>query len=228
MKRYAVLLAAALMVLSCGKGRKTPAAGMAQRDDGILRVACLGASNTRGYQLPDLDNNCWPGQLQTLAGETWQVMNYGCGGATLMKEGDISYWDTLSIRQAREFLPDVVIIDFGWNDMKPVNRGRMEAEFVRDYNALIAEFAALPSKPEFYIILPPLYESPTNGIAEKYSVLEGYYRQVIEQNEITPIDLHTPMAGVREYYISDLVHYSVAGCTRAADEVYTVLKQRHP
>jgi lysophospholipase L1-like esterase len=204
------------------KPEQSAEAGRSEKS-GPLKVACLGASNTRGYQLPDLDNNCWPGQLQTLAGAEWQVMNFGCGGATVMKEGDISYWDTLSLRQAWAFEPDVVIIDFGWNDMKPCNRDRMEAEFVRDYNALIGEFAALPSKPRFYIVLPPLYESPTNGIAEKYGVLEGYYRQVIEQNDITPIDLHTPMAGVKEYYIMDLTHYSVEGCGRAAGEVYQIL-----
>jgi lysophospholipase L1-like esterase len=214
---YFIVLCGVILLAGCtGKGKS-------EAKEGPLRIACIGGSNTRGYQIPDLEHNSWPGQLQTLGGARWQVLNFGSSVATVMKEGDISYWDSPVLRQALESEPDVVIMDFGWNDIKPTNRVRMQAEFVRDYNALISEFAALPSKPRIFIMLPPVYETADNGIVEKYAALEVCYRQILEQKGLTPIDLHTPMAGVKEYFIRDLVHYSIEGCGRAAQEVYQVL-----
>ena len=210
-KIIGIFLCFSMIFISCGK------------KDTNLKVICIGASNTRGYQLPDLDNNCYPGQLQTLFGEKAEVVNYGVGGTTIMKDGDMSYWDTLSFRQAEESEPDIVIFDFGWNDMKPVNRGQMEDNFVKDYCEMIELFAAMPSRPDIYIILPPLYG--TEKIKEDFRYLNGFYQEIIEKENITPIDLYTPMIDVKNFYNSDLTHYSVAGCGRAAEEVYKVVSE---
>ena len=224
MKKIAVFLSVILMLSTAAGCRPKEDAGAV--DGGVIKVACIGASNTRGYQLPDLDSNCYPGQLQKIAGDKWLVMNYGVGGSTIMKSGDIPYWQTLSFKTAQEFEPDIVIFDFGWNDLKPVNIGKMEKDFVKDYSEMIKLFAGLPSRPDIYIILPPLYDSPQTR--EGYEYLRGFYGKIIRKNNITPIDVYTPVTAVREYFNSDLVHYSVKGCGRVAEEVYKVVSEDHP
>lgn len=143
-----------------------------------------------------------------------------------MKEGHISYWISLGYRQAREFKPDVVIFDFGWNDLRPMNRDKMADNFVKDYNALIAEFAGMEQKPLLFILLPPLYETDTNDKALGYSVLKSFYDVIISQNDITPIDLHATMATVRDFYNSDLTHYSVKGCAHAAAKIHEAVSEK--
>ncbi len=53
-----------------------------------VRVACIGDSITEGAGA--YKGKSWPEQLQGLLGKSWQVMNFGLGGRTLLKQGDIN------------------------------------------------------------------------------------------------------------------------------------------
>ncbi len=223
MKKIIIVPILVLMIMSCSRTADSGKQGQVRSKDSVLKIACLGASNTEGYQIPDVINNSWPGQLQTMAGPGWKVLNAGCGGTTIMEQGNLPYRISLAYKQATKMEPDVAIFDFGWNDMRPMNRPGMEENFVKDYNALIAEFASMPTRPRLFLILPPLYETPHNNKAADYAILEGYYRQILSDNEITPIDLHATMSNMREFYNDDLVHYSVKGCAHAAAQVYEAI-----
>lgn len=228
MKRLALITTVLILIVACSKSNAPENQGRTGGQDSVVKIACLGASNTEGYQIPDVVHNSWPGQLQKMAGTRWKVLNAGCGGTTIMKTGNLPYWISLGYKQAKEMGPDVAIFDFGWNDMRSMNQPKMSENFVKDYNALIAEFANMPGKPQLFLILPPLYEAPNNNKAADYAVLEGYYRQILADNEITPIDLHATMATVREFYNDDLTHYSVEGCAHAAAKVYEAITQKIP
>jgi len=94
-----------------------------------VRVACIGDSITEGVGGGVKPATSWPAQLQGLLGASWQVGNFGVSGRTLLKQGDLPYWNDKAYQNALGFKPDVVIIMLGTNDTKPQN-WKHEAEFV--------------------------------------------------------------------------------------------------
>src|ERR1700733_8141303 len=87
-----------------------------------LKVACIGASITYGARIENREQNCYPTQLQQMLGNNYQVTNYGVSGTTLIKKGDLPYWNTNEYKTALAANPDIVIIDLGGNDSKLINR----------------------------------------------------------------------------------------------------------
>ena len=114
--------------------------------DETIRVACIGDSITYGAGIKDREHNHYPAQLGRLLGPRWDCRNFGVSGDTLLRRGDMPYWDESAYREALGFDPHVVIIKLGTNDSKPQNWKYADA-FEQDYKDLIRSFAALPSSP---------------------------------------------------------------------------------
>jgi len=116
-----------------------------------IRVACVGDSITDGFGVGrDWD---YPSQLGRMLGSKWWVVNFGATGTTMLKNGDDPYWKHGQYTNALGFKPDVVIIALGTNDTKSQNWQHKD-EFLQDYQAMIATFQALPSKPSIYLCIP--------------------------------------------------------------------------
>ena len=60
-----------------------------ERYDGVIRVACVGDSITFGSGIKNRDQNSYPAQLGAMLGEKYEVRNFGVGGATLLKNGEL-------------------------------------------------------------------------------------------------------------------------------------------
>ena len=129
-----------------------------------VRVSCVGDSITQGAGAdPGMS---YPSQLQALLGDKWQVKNFGVGGRTLLKKGDLPYWNEQAFKDAQNFKPDVVIIMLGTNDGKPQNWVHHD-EFYADYKNLVETFKNLDSKPRVFICRPcPVPEPGNYGIKE--------------------------------------------------------------
>ena len=97
-----------------------------------IKVACVGDSITFGYGIADRTYNSYPSQLQRMLGGEFEVKNFGVSGATLLKKGDLPYWNTEAYRDALSYRPDVVYIKLGSNDSKAINRKHYH-HFVSDY-----------------------------------------------------------------------------------------------
>jgi acyl-CoA thioesterase I len=123
------------------------------------RIACVGNSITDGTNLTGTvrDTGRYPYQLQNLLGKAYKVVNCGKGGATALKKGDMPYWTygADQFKVAMSLLPNIVIIELGTNDSKPVNWPNHKNEFIGDYKALVDTFATLPSRPKVWVCLPP-------------------------------------------------------------------------
>jgi lysophospholipase L1-like esterase len=199
-----------------------------------IRVACLGASNTRGYQIPDTEKNAFPGQLQQIAEDGWDVRNYGVGGTTILKEGSTSYWITLGLREAIEFKPHIVIFDFGGNAMKVQNQVFMPDHFVKDYTEMIGMFKALPGDPKIIVLIPRLVPDEYSWILKdhvlkddilKFSkTLRSYLTEVVEKNHTYAIDLFPYLLTDSSYYNYDHAHYSIKGMRRVAEVIFEYIK----
>lgn len=129
-----------------------------------VRVACVGDSITQGHGVDS--GRSYPSQLQEMLGSTWLVKNFGLGGRTLLRKGDLPYWRESAFGEACDFQPDVVVIMLGTNDLKP-NNWIHRAEFVSDYQDLVETFQELKSHPRIFLCTPPPIPDPGNyGITE--------------------------------------------------------------
>ena len=103
--------------------------------------------------------NGYPVVLGKLLGGRFEVRNLGVSGATLLKHGDLSYWNLPQFGQLPDFAPQVVVLALGTNDSKPQN-WKYGGEFAGDLRDMLDHFTALPSRPKVWVCLPPpVYES---------------------------------------------------------------------
>lgn len=191
--------------------------------DEAVKVACVGDSITYGAGIKDRAKNSYPVQLQSLLGDSHQVRNFGNSGSTLLKSGDKPYWEQREFKDAKAFLPDVVVIKLGTNDTKPQNWKGAEA-FVRDYEAMIDAFENLESEPTIYLCLPvPAFEVRW-GIREKVikDELIPATRALGKRRQLEIIDLYAALDGKGQHF-PDKIHPNAAGAKIMAAKVAEAL-----
>ncbi|MBB5352125.1 sialate O-acetylesterase [Haloferula luteola] len=182
-----------------------------------VRVACIGDSITFGSGITN--GRTYPAQLQDLLGDNWTVRNFGLSGRTLMRSGDRPYWKEPTLQQARNFLPDAVIILLGANDTKPHNWVHKE-QFEKDYRDLVAVFQKLTSQPRIFVCRPiPVIGEGNFGINEPAVQEEiAIIDRIAHDLQIDLIDLHAPLEG-KDDLIPDRVHPNSEGAGIMAETV---------
>jgi lysophospholipase L1-like esterase len=193
-------------------------------DDGITRVACIGNSITYGDGIEDRSMT-YPAQLGRLLGEGWEVQNFGVNGATLLKQGDLPYWETDAYREALAYNPDVVIIKLGTNDTKPQNWQYADA-YIPDYEALIDSFAGLSARPQIWLALPAPAYAEQWGISPEVieNELIPRIRQVAARKGVPIIDLQMPLSNHPEWFPDD-IHPNAEGAGLIAQAIFDVLTE---
>ena len=141
LRNSSFLLLAVVMFASFGSVCAEPTDAAAAR----IKVACVGDSITDGAGLKDRATESYPGQLQQMLGDGFEVQNFGLGGRTLLERGDHPYTKSPKFEAALQFNPDVVIIKLGTNDSKSKNWNHRRS-FIPDYLRLINRFRRLPSR----------------------------------------------------------------------------------
>lgn len=188
-----------------------------------VRIACVGDSITDGFGLANPSQDAWPALLGEMLGGGFDVRNFGSSGKTLQKSGDQSYWDERRFRQALDFNPDIVIIKLGTNDAKEAN-WRGPENFRADLDAMIAEFASLPSKPRIVLGLCAWVRRDSIGIARE-RVENGVIpvvRDAAKRGGLEILDFHSILKGRPELYCDD-IHPNEAGALLMAESAYAFL-----
>ena len=186
---------------------------------GEVRLACVGDSITQGVGAAR--GQSWPAQIDATLGDGWEVGNFGLSGATLMNSGNKPYQKTPQFKKALEFKPDVVVIMLGTNDTKPNNWKNFEADYEKDYRDLIADFAALESKPRIFICHPPYIAKDGNwGINDPNSLEQiPVIDAIAKELKLDVIPVHAALKG-KDELIPDKVHPNTEGATVIAGAVY--------
>lgn len=181
-----------------------------------IRVACVGNSITEG---PGRENiNSYPLMMQKLLGDGYEVKNFGVSGSTMLKEGDLPYWEQPQYKEALEFAPDILIIKLGTNDSKPQNWAHKD-EFLSDYQAMLQAFQeVMPANGRIYVCLPvPVFEDNW-GITQSIILKEmsPKIKKAAKSVKANVIDLHKPFSK-KPGLFPDGVHPNAEGNAQMAE-----------
>jgi acyl-CoA thioesterase I len=193
------------------------------RPAAAAKVACVGDSITYGYGLANRTQQSWPAVLQTLVGTKHTVQNFGTSSCTLLKHGDVPYWNDANFGASDAFKPDVVIVMLGTNDAKPQNWSH-KAEFAGDYQSMIEHYRALGAL--VYVAAPPPVYAP-GAFDINPDVLGGEIVPLIRQIATTAnaplIDVFAALSGKANYF-PDTVHPNAEGSQLIAQTVAAALQ----
>ena len=218
LKRFLCLLISILLLSASVDAKPVPV----ENFDRTIKVICLGDSIVYGAGVENREFNNYPAQLQRMLGSKWEVENFGINSRIMQKQGDFPYWNEPSFQQAKNYLPDVVVISLGANDTKPQNWNR--DRYQQDCLAMIREFQNLPSKPSVRLCYPcPAYKLQwgINDEIIRNQVIPAM-DQVARQTGIELIDNYNAMSN-KEALFFDKIHPNAQGDTYLAQSIYRSL-----
>lgn len=194
-----------------------------QDNQAPVRVACAGDSIVAGAFLPNPDFDSYPGQLERMLGEQWDVKTFGVSGSTLLNAGNKPYQKEKAFEDALKFNPNVVIIGLGGNDSKPQN-WKFKNQFVTDYKSLIRKFKVLPSKPRIFLCQPtPVPGAGNYGINEPVILEElPMIEKLAQEEQVGVIDMHAALTGKDDLF-PDRVHPNLEGSAIMAKTTFKTL-----
>lgn len=206
----------------------------------VTRVACIGDSITYGHGLTDRERNSYPAQLGRLLGSNWEVRNFGVSATTLLEKGDRPYSHQKAYTNALDFVPDILVIMLGTNDSKHRGDGsshsdnapenwQHKADFVPDYEKLIASFRKVNPAVKVYVCLPTPCFPGGWGINDKtiHDEIIPLIKQIAQESNAHIIDFYSVFSGKKELF-PDTVHPNNAGATLMAGTVYHALTDKAP
>jgi acyl-CoA thioesterase-1 len=124
-----------------------------------VRIGIIGNSITQGSGLSDPATQSYPAQLapmlQEIYGDTCIVQNFGITSTTMLKNGNISYWNSTQFEDYMEYAAEICIILLGTNDTKPLNWDEHSNEFIGDYLSMIDTIKTRNPHTKFFVGYPP-------------------------------------------------------------------------
>ena len=202
-----------------------------------LKVACVGNSITYGYGIASPATQSYPAQLLALLDPTkWAVENFGVSARTMLKKGNLPYWNEPAYTNAKAYLPNFVVIELGTNDAKTPNWDLHGKEFTNNYKEMINVFRNLPSKPDVWIGLVPPGQHISWTIRESYlkDSVNSRIKQIALESGVGLIDIFDAFNGKNPNWFnsstmqSDSIHPTVAGAGIIAQKVKEVITRAKP
>ena len=180
-----------------------------------IRVACVGDSITEG--------SGYPFKLQTMLGSDYLVGNFGVRGSTVSQSSINPYMNQDAFEQAKDFIPDIVVIMLGTNDANPEITQSTD-EFESDYSQLINSFQQLDGEQSIWVaISPPIFaESSSWNSTYLNNDIIPQIDNVAKQMNLPTINIYDAF-GDREDYFADGIHPNNDGATLIASTIFDKL-----
>jgi uncharacterized repeat protein (TIGR02543 family) len=191
-----------------------------------IRIACIGDSNTYGFEIRDIGQS-WPNQLGQLLGDDYLVNNFGSGGRGVIFASNDPYIDSDMFEKSYNFKPDIVISFLGNHDTKNANFVDMTA-FMRDYDYLINFYKMLPSKPDIYLVSPITNEIQLPYGAGHVPLVSDMRKQLKEyasKSKINHIEVADMINTDDRYWQEDRKHLNMDGASCVAYIVYSAIME---
>ena len=189
-----------------------------------VRIGFIGNSITQGSGLLHPGTEAYPNQLQVLLnehyGDTCIVNNFGLTTTTMLKDGDVSYWDTQELRDYLAYAPEICFIMLGTNDTKPQNWDVHGDRFIGDYLDMIDTIKRRNPSTKFMFGYPPPAFEVKWGIRDSV-ILNGVrpaLDSVLMLVDADWIDFYYPLLDSIHLF-PDHIHPSVAGAGVMAEMI---------
>ena len=201
-------------------------------DPNKKHIICIGDSITFGAGVArNRNTQSYPAILSQLVPETWQVLNYGLSGRTLLDEGDTPYRKEKYYYQSLKERADIYIIMLGTNDSKPYNWEENKDLYQEELVEMIRGYQYLPDKPEVIVLQPPKCFPEAEGKEIVYDisddvVKDGVYHAVQKAAEVCGVkclDLYRLTENHAEYF-QDGVHPNALGNQKIASYLFENLQ----
>ena len=183
-----------------------------------VRIGTIGNSITHGNSLADPEHDAYPIQLhemlQTVYGDTCIVRNFGLTTTTMLKNGDVSYWDTQHLIDYLAWAPEICFIMLGTNDTKPQNWDVYGDEFIGDYLSMIDTVKQRNPSTQFILAYPPPAFEEKWGIRDSIIVngIIPAIDSVLKVIDAELMDFYHPLLDSVHLFI-DNIHPNVEGNT---------------
>ena len=184
-----------------------------------VRITCVGASDVASPTPYGTQN--WPDLIAPMLGYEYAITNCGASGTTMMRNGNLPYWNTQQYTNSLNSSPDIVIIMLGSNDSNPSN-WPIQTNYVPDYESLINQYRNLPSHPRIYLnTLLTVYANGNFGISDPIVTgqLCPIIRQIAADEKLPVIDVNAATKNMPQNF-PDNVHPNVAGAKVVAATVF--------
>jgi lysophospholipase L1-like esterase len=132
--------------------------------------------------------------------------------------------DHIKFVEAKNFLPDIVVIMLGTNDAREDHFESIE-NFVSDYTELVNQIQALESNPQIFLAKPPPLFNNEYQLKNENLVDEIIPRieQIANEKGLTVIDVYAELEGHPECFWDDGVHPTIEGGKVIANTVYEAI-----
>ncbi|MFV0520889.1 MAG: GDSL-type esterase/lipase family protein [Mangrovibacterium sp.] len=183
-----------------------------------VKIACVGDSITEGALTSKFTRTSYPMQLQEMLGNNYEVLNAGRVGATMLRSGNLPYWNTNDLQNTFRYRPDIIILKLGTNDTKP---NHWDAElFKEDYQAMVDTLNTISSSPKIYLCIPvPVFKSG-GGINDSIltTSIIPIIKEIAHKNELPIIDAYSGLLDCSSSF-PDGIHPNDNGAKRLAEIV---------
>ena len=185
-----------------------------------VRVACIGNSITDGHGIDMCDSHGYPALLQAMLGDGYHVRNFGVSARCVLQKSDHPYTNELAWQDALAFNPNVVVLKLGTNDSKDYNWVH-QAEFEADYQRMIDQLKALPSRPRI-ILAYPLKAFKDSWTINDSVIVNGIIpiiNRIAKKNKLETLDLHSAIDDMK-LMLTDGIHPNEKGAAVIAHKVF--------
>ena len=204
-------------------------------DHNKTTVACIGDSITYGHGVWfTRDRDSYPALLEKELGSTYQSLNYGLSGRTLLNEGDRPYAKEDFYKISHDAKADIYIIMLGTNDSKPFNWDKSQngSLYKSELKAFVSSYMDLDNSPTVYLLQPPkaFPDSKTGTIAFSIddNVIKNEIRHLVSEVAtelgILSIDLYGLTESHPEWF-PDGVHPNSNGNLAIAKQIASAMKK---
>ncbi len=201
--------------------------GWAFKSD-IVKVGCVGDSNTYGAEATDRTRYAWPVQICAMLGGQYETQNFGVNGALMMNHLADAWKNKTAYSDNKSYDPDIIVIALGTNDSKD---GYWDAvKFKNSYIDLINEFKSYSAEPKIYMAIPIKAYSTTWSINDQ-TIREQVIptiKNISKEMGLPLIDLYAVTNNIANLMAADGIHPKDEGLGIMARKVADIMLAEKP
>lgn len=191
--------------------------------ESVIKVACVGDSNTYHYGGNDVKELNYSYHLSKLLGDKYKVKNYGMPGYCVQSDLESPYTETRAYKASVESGADIIIIMLGTNDVWNVG-WRDENVFYQHYVTLLDSYLDTDKKPKIYLCtIPALFVEDNElfgyDLLEKVNKVNEIIMKVSRERGYEVIDINAVTSQNKDWYEDDGIHLNM----KAAREISEIM-----